>query len=317
MNSVESLYIIHALNKLLRGSIETWEPENVLGVSGGVPSSLVVNTEQALKAIADEKTTAVWIFDVDVVRLLPDSLKVADALAGRAVAFSTFANDTTRACSRTVPIVGWMEDWGDQRITGAGLDAYNIAQPVITSDWVNARSLGDILTALTVNDPIALVGAGDDAKPGAARGKTFRDRIRGDESRPLGATVGPWWRLERSFAGLGGIPDSGFPPPPVLGDPGSMPKGVNPYESLATVSVTSWKLQEVVTGPVLVPFATLALKDGSLGNRPWMQELPDPISTVVWGAWVEINPETAKKLGVSRHDLIEISVEGGGTIVAR
>ncbi len=46
--------------------------------------------------------------------------------------------------------------------------------------------------------------------------------------------------------------------------------------------------------------------DGRGANLPWLQELPDPISTVVWGSWVEINPKTAKRLGISEGDKVRV-----------
>ena len=39
---------------------------------------------------------------------------------------------------------------------------------------------------------------------------------------------------------------------------------------------------------------------GSGANRPWLQETPDPSTTVTWNTWVEINPETAEELGLRR-----------------
>jgi len=51
--------------------------------------------------------------------------------------------------------------------------------------------------------------------------------------------------------------------------------------------------------------------DGSGANRPWLQETPDPMTTVMWNTWVEINPETAMKLGVENDDMVEISSPSG------
>lgn len=314
VNGVDSLYIIHSLNKMLRGSLDTFEPENVLGVEGAVPAGLVLNTEAALKGLNEKAFEAAWIFDVDVVRILPASLKVGDALgnASRRVAFSTFTNETTALCQLVVPIYNWLEDWGDQRITGSGLDIYNVQQPVITPLWGEARSLGDILAAVKAGDPIALTGAGEGAKPDAIKGKNLLSLIRGEADSQRWETLlargGAWkeasldWEL---------YPNRVSAPPPVLADPGKPPKAVNPFESLPAAQVNVWS-EAVTEGPVLVPFASVALRDGSLGNRPWMQELPDPISTAVWGAWVEMNPDTADKLKLKRHDLVRITVEGGG-----
>ena len=35
------------------------------------------------------------------------------------------------------------------------------------------------------------------------------------------------------------------------------------------------------------------LGDGRGANKPWLQELPDPVTKVCWSSWVEMHPETA------------------------
>jgi anaerobic selenocysteine-containing dehydrogenase len=42
-----------------------------------------------------------------------------------------------------------------------------------------------------------------------------------------------------------------------------------------------------------------------------MQEAPDPLSSVMWGTWVEINPRTAEKLGVKMGDMVEVASAHG------
>ncbi|MBI2223165.1 MAG: molybdopterin-dependent oxidoreductase [Acidobacteria bacterium] len=56
----------------------------------------------------------------------------------------------------------------------------------------------------------------------------------------------------------------------------------------------------------LLPFASQTFFDGSLAHLPWMQEIPDVLSSVMWGSWVEINPRTAERLGIGQGDLVEL-----------
>jgi anaerobic selenocysteine-containing dehydrogenase len=56
-----------------------------------------------------------------------------------------------------------------------------------------------------------------------------------------------------------------------------------------------------------MPFASQAFGDGTLAHLPWMQELPDPLATAMWGTWVEINPRTAEAHGIRQGDLVEIA----------
>jgi len=41
-----------------------------------------------------------------------------------------------------------------------------------------------------------------------------------------------------------------------------------------------------------------ALGDGRGANKPWLQELPDPVTKIAWQTVVEMHPETATKLGL-------------------
>ena len=61
----------------------------------------------------------------------------------------------------------------------------------------------------------------------------------------------------------------------------------------------------------LLPYASQQFGDGSHANLPWMQEMPDVISTAMWSTWVEINPSTAERLGIKQGDLIEVRSQHG------
>jgi anaerobic selenocysteine-containing dehydrogenase len=54
-------------------------------------------------------------------------------------------------------------------------------------------------------------------------------------------------------------------------------------------------------------YPSTAFYDGRGAPLPWLQHLPDPMSTVVWDSWIEINPETAKALGIGFGDLVEVT----------
>jgi anaerobic selenocysteine-containing dehydrogenase len=56
-----------------------------------------------------------------------------------------------------------------------------------------------------------------------------------------------------------------------------------------------------------LPYASQSFLDGSLAHLPWLQELPDVLSTAMWNSWVEINPQTAERLGIVQGDMVEIT----------
>lgn len=62
---------------------------------------------------------------------------------------------------------------------------------------------------------------------------------------------------------------------------------------------------------LFVSYPTIQFFDGRMANRPWMQELPDPIAQAAWGGWAEINPATATKLGIRKGELLRIKSDHG------
>jgi formylmethanofuran dehydrogenase subunit D len=56
---------------------------------------------------------------------------------------------------------------------------------------------------------------------------------------------------------------------------------------------------------ILYPFVSPILAEAG-ANKPWLQEVPDPTTTVMWGTWIEINPKTAEELGVEDDDVVKV-----------
>ncbi|HEU0053250.1 MAG TPA: 4Fe-4S dicluster domain-containing protein, partial [Longimicrobium sp.] len=51
--------------------------------------------------------------------------------------------------------------------------------------------------------------------------------------------------------------------------------------------------------------------DGRTANRPWLLELPDPVTKVPWDAFVEVHPKTAEALSIKQGDVLEITSPHG------
>jgi anaerobic selenocysteine-containing dehydrogenase len=61
----------------------------------------------------------------------------------------------------------------------------------------------------------------------------------------------------------------------------------------------------------LLAYEHPALGYGAEANLPWLQELPEPMTTVMWGSWVEINPRTAALYSIEDGDLVEVRSASG------
>ena len=61
----------------------------------------------------------------------------------------------------------------------------------------------------------------------------------------------------------------------------------------------------------LLLFPHTKIYDGRHANRPWAQEVPDGLTGFTWGSWIEINPKTAEKLGLDRHNSAVLKTASG------
>ena len=52
---------------------------------------------------------------------------------------------------------------------------------------------------------------------------------------------------------------------------------------------------------------TVALRDGRHANNPWLQELPDPITSLTWANCAAIAPALAARLGLAAGDVVAIA----------
>jgi molybdopterin-containing oxidoreductase family iron-sulfur binding subunit len=74
--------------------------------------------------------------------------------------------------------------------------------------------------------------------------------------------------------------------------------------------------EPTIDGDASTPYTLLvypspSLYDGRGANRPWLQELPDPVTKVVWNSWVEMHPVVADRLGVRTGDVVAVSSPHG------
>jgi anaerobic selenocysteine-containing dehydrogenase len=59
------------------------------------------------------------------------------------------------------------------------------------------------------------------------------------------------------------------------------------------------------------PYLSAQFHDGTGANLPWMQELPDPVSSAMWDLPVEIDPQTAARLSVATGDWVRVESPHG------
>jgi molybdopterin-containing oxidoreductase family iron-sulfur binding subunit len=153
----------------------------------------------------------------------------------------------------------------------------------------DTKSYGDLILSICA-----------DAGVPVAEQKTFREFVK---DRFLNATGGADDRFWLEAVERGGV----FAPPSA---PGERSKGASGNGSLS-IALKATPLEHSDKTLVLFPYPSVKSFDGRAANRPWLQELADPITQVVWDAWAEMNPATAKHFGVEHGDVVTLRTSNG------
>lgn len=298
-NGVWAISAIESLNRLLAGKIVSFDPD-LLPDLKAVPANLFVSTQQAMSGLKNGQFETVWVMETNPRYLLPSKLKFDELFAKvkNKTAFSLYRNETTLLADWVFPTQTWLESWGDRLMAGPWPAIYNLQQPVMQAR-AGTKSLGDIV----------LMAAGQSESVQ----DLLKNRVK-DESIWENMLVrgGAWKEAPLDWEAYLGENTHPIYPPPVVKNQGKPPAGVNPWTDMKKPNPQENEKPEFAgDGHVLIPFYSPNLGDGSLANRPWMQELPDPVTTVVWTHWIELPIPLANKLGVERGDVIKLTSANG------
>ena len=212
------------------------------------------------------------------------------------ISFATFPDETALESDFVFPDHHGLESWGYQRVaTGSAQPVLSGSQPVV-SPFYNTRATADVLIAA------AQLAGGK-----FASALPFKDEVEFLQSK-----VAP---LMSEADGFFSAPD------------------INTFMAYFQQYGGWWKTTDARTVPntadvlnrnlnaaesefagegefFFVPFVSPTLAEAG-ANKPWLQELPDPTTTVMWNTWVEINPVTAEELGLADDDVVKIVSEAG------
>jgi molybdopterin-containing oxidoreductase family iron-sulfur binding subunit len=61
----------------------------------------------------------------------------------------------------------------------------------------------------------------------------------------------------------------------------------------------------------LMTYPSPTLGDGRGANKPWLQELPDPVTKICWQTVVEMHPEALKTMGVEDGEIVTVTTAAG------
>ncbi len=294
----------------------------VVGREGGVFAGVDFGFEDRLAGDADAAAPPAALADrldgagasgvlvvseADPLHAMPRFESAIDG-AGTVIALSAFFDDTTLRADLVLPIQTDLERF--QAIEPdpvLGVPALLIASPTVAPRG-EARHPGDVVLALAAASGTELPWPGFQEAVEAALSDAFtatRADAEGAGALPASLIAGAlnarqFVRRTTDAGGLVGTEERRRAPtrgaandaPAGLPDPASLPSPAAP------AGVESF---------TLIPFESLKLGDGQGANRPWLQELPDPLSTVMWGSWAEMATADADRLGIRTGDIVRLT----------
>jgi menaquinone reductase, molybdopterin-binding-like subunit len=286
----------------------TPQPSIATGVSGAASAANVQASVSAISAFTQailkgQRTPKVLLLcDANPVFGAPASLQFREALAKipYIVSFGSFVDETSAFADLILPDHAPLESWVDDIAeSGASESVISIAPPAV-HPLHNTRAMPDVLldVAQRVGGPIAaaLPWKSYDAMLRSAYVPLRQHLGSGtpqseDDFWNKITTQGGWWGSATSAKSGTASSSPGhaaerFAEPEFDGSPQEFPF-------------------------YFLPFPSQSFRDGSLAHLPWLQEMPDVITTAMWSSWVEINPKTAEQLRIAPGDLVEIRSQHG------
>jgi anaerobic selenocysteine-containing dehydrogenase len=309
-NGLFNLEAIYALNYLV-GSVS--QPGGIRFNPGSplpdLPARATVGSLQDWTGITSDlssgRTRMLMVHAADPVYDLPSSVGFRDALNRDdlfIVSFSPFMDETTVMADLILPDRIYLEDWGsDIPDPAPGHEIIGMQQPVVNpvSD-LDPRSFYDVL--LTVAQEMgreaelpwsnlqealrqssdALFGMGRGSVPGATAEEFWNNMLR----------QGAWWDEEAT------------------GPAPSAPDGL-----LAQIAAKAAPPRFSGEGLYLAPFPHNTLLDGRNTHLPWAQGAPDPVTTITWQSWAEMNERQMREMRLREGDIVQVESSQGTIMV--
>ncbi len=313
-NGLFNLEAIYALNYLVgsvggpghapdTGGIRFNPGSPIEGIPASAEEAPLADWAKAAEEISGGDTGLVLVHGVDPVHGLPGPLNFGDAMMrtnAYIVSFSPFLDDTSITADLVLPDRSSLEDWGsDIPEPGPGFQTVGFQQPVINPlSELDPRSFPDIL--LSVASDLGL----QDQLPW----NRFEDMLKesSEQLYELGrgsisaSSASEFWN---KLLAQGGWWDENSTGPTDIAPPAGLLQSIVAKASPPDFSGDG--------DYFLVPFAHNTLLEGRNAHLPWLQATPDPLTSITWQSWVEMNDNDAAGLGVVEGDIVRLESPEG------
>jgi MoCo/4Fe-4S cofactor protein with predicted Tat translocation signal len=253
-----------------------------LGNIGKTMNLYMVPNELDLVAKASQ-FKSIWVLANNPVFTVAGDVALAKAIEtiGNSVYLGTHDDETADVCTWTVPAAHPFEVWGDVRSSDG---TYGVGQPLIEPllGGKSAIELLSILAGLAETDGKAIV-----METAKKLGKGDLSERAWKEALHLGYMAGT---ALSPFAGALKSDVKSLTGGDVTASPNELPEGD------VTLGLNKDRLEVVIR-----PSDTIY--DGRFSNNGWLQELPQPITKLVWDNAAVCSITTARELGLKQGEL--------------
>ncbi len=256
------------------------------------PVSSFADVQRLIARMQASDVQVLFIHGTNPIFELPAAAGFAAALAEVpfVVSFSSFVDETSAQADLILPDHTYLEAWGYQVVSPSPDRPVVSSQQPVVRPLYDTRATADVILALA--DKIG--GEVAKALPWRNEVEFLKETV--TALRDTGTSAETFWATWRQQGGWWpqGQERQAREPGAALEVPLAVPQTT--FEGSASDYPYFLHL-----------YPSIALSDGRGANQPWLQETPDPMTTVSWNTWVEINPETAARIGVTDDDIVKVS----------
>ena len=254
--------------------------------------------------LAAGKYKVVFSYAANPVYSAPAAMKFKENYnkAGFKVAFAHYLDETASEADLVLPLDSAIEDWATvvpeymaapEGVYGDNYAQMSFRQPLMQRLYPDTRSVGDILLELLKQRK------SEEYKGFADFYAYLRSAVLKNKAALGAGAKDDDEEVWNDLVGKGIVPLKG-----VAGHLASKPSVAGLAMPAPAAPDGSYPLR-------LIPHVSASIRDGRNANEPWLQESPDPLTTIVWDSWVEIHPKTAAKLGIAEGDIVEVASRSG------
>jgi anaerobic selenocysteine-containing dehydrogenase len=264
---------VNALNELL----------GAVGQPGGIyftPNAALNARASTLSAEMLASAKVLLLDEANPVFGAPKAAKLREAIekVPFIASFGSFIDDTSALADLMLPDHSFLESWVDATPESGAIDSVTTVAAPAMKPLYHTRAMADVLIEL----------AGKLKSPIALPWKTAEEVAK---SQPTDRSP-ERLALQRASERLGLQRAS---------------------ERIALYKYSEPRFEgDAATYPFhFLPYMSQQFGDGSTAHLPWLQEMPDPLTSAMWSSWVEINPRTAERLKIADGDLVDVTSPQG------